>query len=299
MTIISILIFIFVFVLGAITGAISNVTSGGAGVLTTYVLVQYGNLTFQQSVGTVLAASAIIVLVGGIEFYRKKLVDSQLAITVGLSGVVAAFLAARESAVIRSVELEHAFGAFTLIVAAFTAFRVARARKKKFGSYFAIGRNKSTASPIVRGLPDGGAPNALDYRMANSMEESTRWRGKDPLAITVQCAFGVTIGIITGLFGVGGAGLTMVVLLSVFKLKSNLLLGTSLMASFFRYAGGALGDLSTGLINTEFFILLVAGGAIGSVIGARFVIKRTKDIYVRLIIIGLLLFVSYHFLTAH
>ncbi len=275
MSIADILILGTVFILGVVTGALSNVTSGGAGVFTTFVLARYGNFSIQQAVGTVLAASTIIVLVGAITFYRKKEVDGQLSITVGLAGVAGAFVAAMWASSLQSALVEHAFGVFTLFVAAYTIFRLAVLRKRKLGSFF--------ASP--------------QSNKAGDQDLFSRWRERNSLAIAVQTAFGVSIGLATGLFGVGGAGLTMVVFLLVFKLRAKLMLGTSLMASLFRYAGGSLGYLSTGLINPVVFLVLVSGGGIGSVLGARFVISRTKDIYIRTIVVAMLLFISFEFLT--
>ena len=268
-----------IFIFGVITGGLSNVTSGGAGVLTTYILTKYADLPIQSAVGTVLAASTFIVAIGAIAFYRKKEVDGQLSITVGLAGVVGAFVAARWASSIESSLLEHAFGAFTLAVAFYTMYRIYRQRKKRLGSFFATGPPPGGAGPV------------------GAAEEKGRWRGRDPLAIAVQLAFGTLIGVATGLFGVGGAGLTLVVLLFVFKLRAKMMLGTSLMASFFRYAGGSLGYLSTGLINPMFFLILVIGGGIGSIVGARIVMKRTNDLYVRVIVVAMLLFVSYEFLV--
>ncbi len=80
-----------VFVLGLVTGALSNVTSGGAGVFTVFVLAEYSNLPIQKAVGTVLAASTVFVLVSAIAFYQRKEVDGQLSITLGLAGVAGAF----------------------------------------------------------------------------------------------------------------------------------------------------------------------------------------------------------------
>ena len=89
----------------------------------------------------------------------------------------------------------------------------------------------------------------------------------------------------------------MAVLLFAFKLRANLMLGTSLMASFFRYAGGSLGYMTTGLIDPTIFIILAVGGVIGSLVGARLVINRTKDVHVQAFVVMLLLFVSVEFLA--
>jgi len=133
--------------------------------------------------------------------------------------------------------------------------------------------------------------------MEGDRAQLSRWRKRDPIALIVQVGVGALIGLVTGLFGVGGGGLSMAVLLFAFKLRAKLMLGTSLMASSFRYAGGSLGYLTTGLIDPTVFLVLALGGGIGSLLGARVVITRTKDAYVQVIVVLLLIFVSLEFLT--
>src|ERR1700730_1653581 len=118
----SIAIILIIFLLGVITGGLSNVTSGGAGALTIYVLVDYAKTTVQGATGTVLAASTAFVLIGVIAFFRRGQVNMQVGITVGLSGVLGAFLAARWATTIQPVSLEHVFGAFTLVLAGITSY---------------------------------------------------------------------------------------------------------------------------------------------------------------------------------
>ena len=114
----------------------------------------------------------------------------------------------------------------------------------------------------------------------------------------MQVTLGLLIGIATGLFGVGGAVLTLAALLLIFKLKAKIMLGTSLMASLLRYAGGTAGYLMAGQVNLFWFLVLTIGGAIGSIVGARFITKEaTKDSYVQIIVIVLFFFISYEFLV--
>lgn len=277
------------FLLGIITGGLSNVTSGGAGVFTIFFLTQYLGLVIQESTGTVLAASTVIVLVGAISFWRKGQVDRQLAMTVGLSGVAAAFVAAKWAAAINSGTLKAAFGAFTLALAFYTAARLASEIRSKR-------RAKS-------GQAGGTAPSLeprLQYEaLGQPTPQPSRWTGTDPLSLAVQVAKGVGIGLATGLFGVGLASLSIVLFLLLFRLDMRVVLGTSLFASFMRYLGGSVGYLSSGLIDPFYFVIIALGGTIGSFVGARIILRGeggSKDVYVKIIVIGVLLFVSFEFL---
>ena len=275
------LVLVALFLLGLIAGGVSNVTSGGAGAFTILVLDKYySGLTIQQSIATVLAASTVMVLVGAFAFYRRKEVDGQLSLTIGLSGVIGAFIAARFASTVQSVLLGRAFGVFTLFLALYASLEFIRVYRKK------------RSMKLISASANGGAATTSQM----PAEVYSRWRGRDVKALAVQVSLGIVIGFATGLFGSGG-GLTIGVLLIVFKLRTRLLLGTSLTSALFRYAGATVGYVTTSSIDPTIFLILAVGGAIGSVVGARVVMsRRTKDSYIQIVIVGLFLFISYEFL---
>jgi uncharacterized protein len=286
------LVVLAIFILGVLTGGLSNVTSGGAGVLTIYVLVNYAGLNLQNSTGTVLAASAVFVLIGVITFFKRGQVDVQLGLTVGLSGVAGAFLAARWASTIESASLERVFGGFTLALAFFTTYLfISDWRKKK--------KLQTTNNGQLESKLSQTGDVKMPINQFQMQPQISRFSGTSPLALGVQIAKGVLIGIATGLFGVGLASLSVVLFLLLFKLDTKMVLGTSLFASFFRYAGGSLGYLTTGQFDLFWFFILMVGGAIGSVIGARMVLGTgvaSKDILIKMAQVVILLFISYEFL---
>ncbi|MDA4130916.1 MAG: sulfite exporter TauE/SafE family protein, partial [Thaumarchaeota archaeon] len=223
-------IVLIIFLLGVITGGLSNVTSGGAGALTIYVLVAYAKISLQSATGTVLAASTAFVLIGVIAFFRRGQVNKQVGITVGLSGVLGAFLAARWAATVQSSSLEHVFGGFTLVLAVFTAYLFVRDWRKSKAAKI-NGQVSSVA----------GSTNKTALQLGMQSANVPRFSGKDPVSLAVQIANGVLIGVVTGLFGVGLASLGVILFIFLFRLDTKIVLGTSLFASFFRYLGGSLG----------------------------------------------------------
>ena len=282
------IIVLAIFILGLVTGGLSNVTSGGAGVLTIYFLTNFAGIILQAATGTVLAASAVFVLIGVFTFLRRGRIDTKLGITVGLSGVAGAFLAARWASTIDSSSLERIFGGFTLALAFYTSYLfLSEWRRNKKAQLTTTSTVTSTSNPV---------------QLQATGSSTSRFSGMTPLGLTVQITKGVLIGIATGLFGVGLASLSVVLFLLLFKLDTKVVLGTSLFASFFRYVGGSLGYLTTGQINSFFFLVLVVGGGIGSVIGARIVLGSgigSKDILIKMVQVGILLFISYEFLLKY
>jgi uncharacterized protein len=303
------LLLVVLFILGIGTGGLSNVTSGGAGVLTIYFLVTFLSLSIQTSTGTVLAASTIITGIGTVSFYKKKQIDMKLGITVGLSGVVGAYIGGLYASSVENVSFEHVFGAFCLVLAVYTSYMFYSEWRKK----------KKESATVYATVPESSVPdlaksgNSVSASQASSVPTSPmagppapmargRLSGTDPLSLSVQIAKGVLIGLATGLFGVALASLSIVLFILLFKLDTKMVLGTSLFASVFRYAGGTASYLVTGHIQAYYFLILAVGGAIGSVIGARMLLGGgtfSKDIYVKLIVVAILLFIGYSFLTKH
>ena len=73
------------------------------------------------------------------------------------------------------------------------------------------------------------------------------------------------------------------------------------MFKFTRCIVGSVGYLTDGLISPGYLLVTVVGGALGSTVGARHVLKEdggSLDIYVKLIVIGIMIFVSYDFLLS-
>ncbi len=300
------LILAALFILGVGTGGLSNVTSGGAGVLTIYFLWNYAdpNQGLATATGTVVAASTIIVFIGTISFYRKKQIDWQLGLTVGISGVVGAFIGGLLASSVANATFEHAFGIFCLCLAAFTTYQFTNEwkRKKKLQAIQGGGEEVvPTSGDYTQRRIIGGSDNIVPPDPSTPPPvQRGRLAGRDPLSLTVQITKGVLIGLATGLFGVALASLSIVLFIILFKLDTKMLLGTSLFASVFRYGGASVAYIASGSINLYWFALLAISGAIGSVIGARIMLgggRFSKDIYVKVIVIAILLFIGYSFLT--
>lgn len=293
-----------VFVLGAAGGGLSNLTSGGAGAVTIYLLTRLMGLQIQESTGTVLAASAVIVSLGAISFYKKKQVQMRLALTVGVSGLVGAFLAgvwASSLSLAQSSMLERAFGAFTLALTAYFVY-------SQLSSLRPLGRSpflhwSRPTDGLTAGIAATSIPQGLQFAAPSigpTAREGNRWSGTNSAAMGAQIAKGLTIGIFTGLFGIGLASLSVVAFILLFKIDTKTALGTSLLASVFRYSGGAVGYVLSNRVDPLLFAILVAGGGIGSVLGTRFILgngqERNGDALVKVLQVGLLLFVGCSFL---
>jgi len=116
----------------------------------------------------------------------------------------------------------------------------------------------------------------------------------------VQIAKGLMIGVATGLFGMGLASLSVIAFMVLFGMNTKVALGTGLLASVFRYSGGAVGYVISNRVDPLLFTVLVAGGAIGSILGSRFILRdievKKGDSWIKILQVGLLVFVGCSFL---
>jgi uncharacterized protein len=304
------LVIVVLFILGVGTGGLSNVTSGGAGVLTIFFLSNYAGLGahLATATGTVVAASTVICLIGTWSFYKRKQIDWQLGITVGVSGVVGGIIGALLASTVVNSSFEFVFGVFCLALAAYTTYQFGtewKKKRKEHSSFVARVPGPAGGSWASMGQPSGtlGNPTPSISDVPQNAEippKRGRLAGKDPLSLAVQIAKGILIGLATGLFGVALASLSIVLFILLFKLDTKMILGTSLFASVLRYGGASVTFVALGQINLFWFAILAISGAVGSIIGARMVLgggRFSKDIYVKIIVVLILLFIGYSFIT--
>ncbi len=80
---------------------------------------------------------------------------------------------------------------------------------------------------------------------------------------------GLTVGALTGFFGVGGGFLIVPALVLVLGLPMRDAVGTSLVVIAINAAAALIGHLRFGGIDLEVTVLFIIGGAVGSILGSR------------------------------
>ena len=80
---------------------------------------------------------------------------------------------------------------------------------------------------------------------------------------------GLTVGVLTGFFGVGGGFLIVLALVLVLGLPMRDAVGTSLVVIAINAAAALIGHLRFGGIDLAVTVLFIIGGAVGSILGSR------------------------------
>ncbi|MFN8525809.1 MAG: sulfite exporter TauE/SafE family protein [Chloroflexota bacterium] len=111
---------------------------------------------------------------------------------------------------------------------------------------------------------------------------------RNPVAVA---AAGLTLGLVTGFFGVGGGFLTVPVLLSVFGLAMRRAVGTSLAVISANSLGGLIGYLASETLDWH-LLLLVSAGSLGGAVGGYWVARVLPERQLRRAFAGLVVLIA-------
>ncbi len=205
-------------VIGVAVGALTGMT-GSSGVLVVVPALGLLGVSFQVSVGTSLLVDVITTSVVAYVYIRKKSLDLKAAMLMGLGAVIGAQIGTRFAISISQVPLEVAFVILTGILA-FLMFRRATG-------------------------------HSLGQKMRQMIGITNR-------TLAFAFAMSLPVGFMTGTLGTSGGVMFMGIILLLFTMSAQKMVGTATMAMFLSAASGASGYISVGRIS------LVAALVIGT-----------------------------------
>ena len=109
------------------------------------------------------------------------------------------------------------------------------------------------------------------------------------ISMVVSFAFGITAGMIAGLFGIGGGFLKTPIMVNVFGIPPSIATATSLFMIIFTSLTGTISHYLLGHLDFTYGIPIVAGFMTGSFTGNFLNLKISEKTLARLIGIGLVL----------
>ena len=233
---------------GGIVGFSLGLTGGGGAILAVPLLVYGLGVAPREAVGLSLAAVGVTSFVGFWGRWRTKQVEIRTGLVFAVAGMLGAPVGAWLSGLIPETVLLALFAILMLIVAL---------------------RMWSKASePAIAGLPVVCSTEAVD------VDGPTCRRDHDgKLLLTSKCAWllmavGVTTGVLSGLFGVGGGFVIVPALVLFSGMAIHRAVGTSLLVIALVSISGIASHLIAGrAISVETTALFVVGGIVGMLLG--------------------------------
>ena len=110
-------------------------------------------------------------------------------------------------------------------------------------------------------------------------------KGKHTVIVYHPVCFITTlfIGLLTGLFGIGGGALMTPLMLIVFRFPPHVAVGTSMMMIFFSSVMSSIGHIFQGHVAWGYSIILIISSVIGAQIGVRVNRSMKSDTVVMLL----------------
>ena len=264
---------------GCLSGVLAGMLGAGGGFATVALLLASG-ADPHVAVGTGLVYMMIMGGWGAFMHVSLRSVDRRLALVLGAAAAVSALVGAQISEAMARKDLVLALGLFTACV---TGVSLAWPQTR---------RPVELPEDALDDLGDDAAPDAAEpspyaYRpLREALRPGTAPRPKvvpiaaehavtpagpaatgTPLGGAV--AGGALIGLLKGLFGVGGAFLIVPVMSRVGRVPREVAVGSSLFAILVASLVAAVRHTTLGNVDGSDLLALVPGGLFGSFVGAR------------------------------
>ncbi len=240
-------------VIGLITGGLAGMLGAGGGFVTVPLLVAIG-MNVHLAVSLSLAYVVVVAGSGVLRHLRQGTIDLPLGLILMGPGIVAAQLGSQLSHRLPSKALELMVA--LLLVAVLVFFSAVRGPAHDA---------EPSAEPGA-----GRSPGRLRIDRVRSVRGRVyRYTVRIPRAALI----GASVGLVSGLFGVGGGFILVPLLVGVVHAPMQVAVGSDLVAIMGNGISGAIGHVIAGDIRfgtiLRLGLPLILGGVVGSQLGAR------------------------------
>jgi uncharacterized protein len=242
---------------GCLTGVLAGMVGAGGGFATVALLLAAG-ANPHVAVGTALMYLMVMGGWGTLMHLHLRSVDRQLVIVIGASAAGFALVGAQIAEALDGRDLVLALALFTACVSGVSLAWPQTRRPVDLSDEDLV------EEPPAAAAPDFPA-TTLRERLRPAVVPATE--ASPPLGAAV--AGGSIIGLLKGLFGVGGAFLIVPVMSRVGKLRRDVAVGSSLFAILVASLVAAIRHTTLGNVDGSDLLALVPGGLFGSFVGAR------------------------------
>lgn len=234
-----------ILLIGFIIGLVLGLTGAGGSVFAVPLLMLLGGLTMPDAVGISLGAVAASALFGSLRNGRGKTILWTPGIILALTGMLLAPVGQWLSARIPATTLLVSFCALAIIIAV--------------RMWLAASRSPEHARVVRGGNFSAQASPGLLCKLSKSGQFELR-----PRCVSGLIIGGAVVGLLSGLFGVGGGFLIVPLLLALSPISMGQAVSTSLVIIAAISSSGFISHaLMHPAINTGLLGLIVVGGLLG------------------------------------
>ena len=268
---------------GCLTGVLAGMLGAGGGFATVALLLA-ADVDPHVAVGTALVYLMIMGGWGTFMHVHLRSVDRRLAIAIGASAAISALAGAQISEALARKDLVLALALFTAAVSGVSLAwpptrRPVDLPDDPLDDDVTVGEERSAAVPLrfpTRSLRPAPRPKVVPVPA----------EANQPLGGAV--IGGTFMGLLKGLFGVGGAFLIVPVMSRFGQVRREVAVGSSLFAILVASLVAAVRHTTLGNVDGSDLLALVPGGLFGAFVGAR-AAKSMSPASVRRVFLGVML----------
>jgi uncharacterized membrane protein YfcA len=277
---------------GCLTGVLAGMLGAGGGFATVALLLAAG-ANPHVAVGTALVYMLVMGGWGAFMHVHLRSVDRRLALTIGSAAAVSALVGAQLAEALSRQDLVLALGLFTACV---SGVSLAWPQTRRPVELPDDDDDLEAPAEAPTAAPASGAPRPFAYGPLRDALRTATWGsgGGGPAATRPEpvpgpravpmparpaadagaplggaVAGGSLIGLLKGLFGVGGGFLIVPVMSRVGRVPREVAVGSSLFAILVASVVAAVRHWTLGNVDGSDLLALVPGGLFGSFVGAR------------------------------
>lgn len=251
--------------LGVVAAMFGSIVGLGGGIIIVPVLMLLGpvltgeTIEHSTAVGVSLTVLVVTALSSTLAYTKRKIVDFRSGWLFFITSGPAAVIGSAMTGIMPAGLFQLIFGIFMLAMA---GLLIARDYMKPFSKEW----------PIVRTLKDAtGKVHTYSYGLVSAL------------------AIGFGVGLISGLFGIGGGSLFVPLMVLLFRFPPHVATATSMFVIFLSSILGSGMHIGLGEIDWMLVLALVPGAWIGGKLGAAIAVKMSGKGLLWLLRITLLL----------
>src|SRR5688500_17730073 len=249
---------------GCLTGVLAGMLGAGGGFATVALLLA-ADVNPHVAVGTALVYLMVMGGWGTFMHVHLRSVDRRLALVIGTSAAAFALVGAQVAEALEGRDLVLALALFTAAVSGVSLAWPQSRRPVDRAVDLAEGPEEIDEPPAATPSRFPGRPLREALRPVATPAPADA--SDQPLA--GAAIGGSFIGLLKGLFGVGGAFLIVPVMSRLGRVRREVLVGSSLFAILVASLVAAVRHTTLGNVDGSDLLALVPGGLFGSFVGAR------------------------------
>lgn len=254
--------------IGLAAGTVGSLIGLGGGIIIVPMLLNidhflsaFSTVPIHVAVGTSLITIVFSSLSSTLSYHKQKRIDYKSGILFLIGSVPGSLLGTYINSLLNTERFTLFFGIFLICISVFL-FVSSKINRK----------SKELHKGIIRTFTnDEGEAYTYSYSL--------------PLAISLS----ICIGIISGLFGIGGGILLVPMMAFLFGFPPQLAVATSMFVVMFTTLGSSISYITLGEVNFYYILLLIPGAWFGGKIGA-YINQKLKTETIALILRLVVLF---------